>query len=75
MIKKINALLSGWTMTALGGAFLLASFILPRVGVPAGETLAWGPSLFAAYPFVTSPFGESSIIKASARFPPPCSSL
>lgn len=41
MIKKINALLSGWTMTALGGAFLLASFILPRVGVPAGEALAW----------------------------------
>ena len=41
MIKKINDYLAGWLMTIVGGVFLLASFILPRVGVPAGESLAW----------------------------------
>ncbi len=41
MIKKLNDFLAGWPMTIVGGVFLLASFILPRVGVPAGEALAW----------------------------------
>ena len=41
MIKKLNDLLSGWPMTAVGGVFLLASFILPRIGFPAGGYLAW----------------------------------
>ena len=41
MIKKINDFLAGWTMTAVGGAFLLASFVLPRTGHPWGEKLAW----------------------------------
>ena len=41
MIKKINDVLAGLPMTLVGGVFLLASFILPRAGVPAGEHLAW----------------------------------
>lgn len=41
MIKKINNFLAGWPMTLIGGVFLLASFILPRVGQPWGEKLAW----------------------------------
>ena len=41
MIKKINDFLAGWPMTLLSGVFLLASFILPRIGWPAGENLAW----------------------------------
>ena len=41
MIKKINDFLAGWLMTIIGGVFLLASFILPRIGYPEGENLAW----------------------------------
>ena len=41
MFKKVNDFLAGWPMTLVGGLFLLASFILPRVGWPAGERLAW----------------------------------
>ena len=41
MFKKINDFLAGWPMTIVGGVFLLASFILPRAGIPAGENLAW----------------------------------
>ena len=41
MVKKINDFLAGWLMTVIGGVFLLASFILPRIGYPAGENLAW----------------------------------
>ena len=41
MFKKINDFLAGWPMTLVGGLFLLASFILPRVGWPDGERLAW----------------------------------
>ena len=41
MIKKINDFLAGWLMTMVGLVFLVASFILPRVGQPWGENLAW----------------------------------
>ena len=41
MFKRINVFLAGWPMTIVGGLFLLASFILPRAGYPAGEKLAW----------------------------------
>ncbi len=41
MIKKINDYLSGWLMTLVGGVFLLASFILPRISLTWGESLAW----------------------------------
>ncbi len=41
MFKRVNDFLAGWPMTIVGGLFLLASFILPRAGYPAGEKLAW----------------------------------
>lgn len=41
IIQKINDFLAGWTMTLVGGVFLAASFILPRMGWPACEKLAW----------------------------------
>lgn len=41
MIKKINDFLAGWIMTLVGGVFLSASFILPRIGYARGEYLAW----------------------------------
>ena len=41
MLKKRNDVLAGWPMTLTGGLFLLASFLLPRLGIPAGENLAW----------------------------------
>ncbi len=41
MIKKCNDFLAGWPMTMVGCVFLIASFILPRVGYPKGEMLAW----------------------------------
>ena len=41
MVKRINDFLAGWTMTIIGGVFLLASFILPRIGQPWGEYFAW----------------------------------
>lgn len=41
MLKKTNDFLAGWPMTIVGGVFLLASFILPRVGFKEGEYLAW----------------------------------
>ncbi len=41
MIKKINDFLAGWPMTIVGGIFLIASFVLPRIGYPAGENCAW----------------------------------
>jgi len=40
-MKKLNDFLAGWPMTAVAGVFLLLSFILPRVGYPGGEYLAW----------------------------------
>ena len=41
MIKKINDFLAGWLMTVVGGIFLIASFVLPRIGYPNAEYLAW----------------------------------
>ncbi len=41
MIKRVNDFLAGWAMTITGGVFLLAAFILPRAGFPAGAYLAW----------------------------------
>lgn len=41
MITKLNDFLAGWPMTLVGGVFLIASFVLPRAGYPAGEKLAW----------------------------------
>ena len=55
MIKKINDYLAGWQMTIIGGVFLLASFVLPRVGVPAGESLAWVCVVICGIPLLNRP--------------------
>lgn len=52
MLKKLVDFLSGWPMTLVGGAFLLASFILPRVGYPAGKKLAWVCVVICGIPLV-----------------------
>ncbi len=52
MIKKINDFLAGWPMTIVGGVFLLASFLLPRTGVPAGENLAWVTVVICGLPLL-----------------------
>ena len=41
MLKKVNDILAGLPATIIGGIFLLLSFILPRMGIPAGENCAW----------------------------------
>lgn len=41
MIKKINDFLAGWLMTAIGGGFLIASFVLHKIGYTNAEYLAW----------------------------------
>ena len=52
MFKKINDFLAGWPMTIVDGAFLLASFILPRVGYPDGEGLAWVCAVICGIPLL-----------------------
>ena len=52
MISKINDFLAGWKMTVVGGEFLLASFVLPRVGYPAGIHLAWICILICGLPLL-----------------------
>lgn len=52
MIQKINTVLSGWPMTIIGGLFLAASFILPRIGQAQGEYLAWVCVLICGIPLV-----------------------
>lgn len=41
MIKKINDFLAGMPMTLVGGAFLILSFVLPRVGISLPVDPAW----------------------------------
>ena len=52
MIKKTSDFLAGWPMTIIGGVFLLASFIIPRAGYPAGEYLAWGCVIICGIPLL-----------------------
>ena len=52
MIKRINDVLAGWKMTIIGGIFLLASFILPRVGYQKGEYLAWACVVICGLPLL-----------------------
>lgn len=51
-MKKLIDFLAGWRMTLAGGACLLASFILPRMGYPAGEKLAWICVLICGIPLL-----------------------
>ena len=50
-------------MTAVGGMFLLASFILPRTGVPAGEYLAWVCVVICGLPLLYLAIGRVIYIK------------
>lgn len=52
MIRKINDFLAGWLMTIIGGIFLIASFILPRMGYPKGEYLAWACVVICGIPLL-----------------------
>ena len=52
MIKKINDFLAGWQMTITGGVFLLASFILPRMGYGKYELLAWPCVIICGLPLL-----------------------
>ncbi len=52
MFKKINDFLAGWPMTIVGGLFLATSFILPRIGYPEGEKLAWVCVIICGIPLV-----------------------
>jgi len=50
--KKANDFLAGWPMTLIGGVFLVASFILPRIGYPRGEYFAWVCVIICGLPLV-----------------------
>lgn len=52
MIKKINDFLAGWQMTIIGGLFLIASFILPRMGYGKYELLAWPCVIICGLPLL-----------------------
>ena len=52
MIQKINDFLAGWMMTLVGGVCLALSFILPRIGYPRGEYLAWVCVLICGIPLL-----------------------
>ena len=52
MLKRINDFLAGWPMTLVGGVFLLASFLLPRLGVPQGQYAAWVSVIVCGVPLV-----------------------
>ena len=52
MIKKINDFWAGWQMTITGGVFLLASFILPRMGYGKYELLAWPCVIICGLPLL-----------------------
>ena len=52
MWKRINALLAGLPMTLAAGVFLLASFVLPRIGLPAGVYFAWVAVIICGIPLL-----------------------
>jgi len=52
VVKKLNDLFAGLPMTIIGGLFLLASFVLPRIGVPEGAYLAWVCVVICGFPLL-----------------------
>ena len=52
MIKKINDFLAGMPMTAIAGVFLLGSFVLPEIGYPIFDKLAWVAVVVCGIPLV-----------------------
>ena len=51
-LKRFNDILAGLPMTIVGGLFLAASFVLPRIGYPEGENLAWVCVLICGIPLL-----------------------
>ncbi len=51
-LKRFNDLLAGLPMTIIGGLFLAASFVLPHIGYPEGESLAWVCVLICGIPLL-----------------------
>lgn len=52
MLKKMNDLLAGVPMTALGGVFLVCSFVLPRMGISLPVDPAWATVLISGIPLL-----------------------
>lgn len=52
MIKKINDFLAGMPMTLVGGAFLILSFVLPRVGISLPVDPAWITVIISGIPLL-----------------------
>lgn len=52
MLKKLNALLSGVPMTAVGGVFLLLSFVLPKTGINLPIDPAWATIIISGIPLL-----------------------
>lgn len=52
MLKRINDFLAGLPMTIVGGAFLLCSFVLPRVGVGVPVDPAWATVVICGIPLL-----------------------
>lgn len=52
MLKRINDLLAGLSMTIVGGVLLVFSFVLPRVGVSLPIDPAWGTVVISGIPLL-----------------------
>ena len=52
MLKKINDILAGIPMTAVGGVFLVLSFVLPRIGVELLVDPAWVTVVISGIPLL-----------------------
>lgn len=52
MLKKLNTLLSGVPMTMIGGAFLVLSFVLPKVGINLPIDPAWVSIMISGIPLL-----------------------
>ena len=52
MLKKINDILAGIPMTAVGGVFLVLSFVLPRIGVELPVDPAWVTVVISGIPLL-----------------------
>lgn len=52
MLKRINDFLAGLPMTIVGGAFLLCSFVLPRVGARVLVDPAWATVVICGIPLL-----------------------
>jgi heavy metal translocating P-type ATPase len=50
VLKRLNDILAGLPATIIGGAFLLASFIMPQMGIQEGYHLAWVCVFICGFP-------------------------